>query len=233
MQESGDEIIKPVFAEDGVSYVYVKHNNLYLVALTRKNSNVMVILVFLEKLIEIMNEYFGSLEEESIRDNFVLVYELLDEVMDHGYPQIAEVKVLKEYITQGAHKLALAKPPQAVTNVVSWRTEGIRHKKNEVFLDVIEKLNILVSGSGAVLFSEILGAIKMRSFLSGMPELKLGLNDRLTGSGEFGAGGGGGADTSTPSNCGYSYIAPIFFVAFFNWNFVKNRNFCPHVRFRL
>ena len=29
---------------------------------------------------QIMREYFGSLEEESIRDNFVLVYELLDEV---------------------------------------------------------------------------------------------------------------------------------------------------------
>ena len=35
-----------------------------------------------------MREYFGTLEEESIRDNFVLVYELLDEVMDHGYPQV-------------------------------------------------------------------------------------------------------------------------------------------------
>ena len=177
MQESGDEM-KPVFAEDGVSYVHVKHNNLYLVALTRKNSNVMVILVFLEKLVQIMNEYFGSLEEESIRDNFVLVYELLDEVMDHGYPQIAEVKVLKEYITLGAHKLAIAKAPQAVTNVVSWRTEGIRHKKNEVFLDVVEKLNLLVAANGTVLSSEILGSIKMRSFLSGMPELKLGLNDK-------------------------------------------------------
>ena len=31
---------------------------------------------------------------------------------DFGYPQISEVKVLKEYITQGAHKLAVAKPPQ-------------------------------------------------------------------------------------------------------------------------
>ena len=108
--------MKPVFTEDGVNYVYVQHNNLYVLALTRKNSNVMVILVFLEKLVEvraraprpplvatrppspspsttrcarqIMREYFGSLEEESIRDNFVLVYELLDEVMDHGYPQV-------------------------------------------------------------------------------------------------------------------------------------------------
>jgi AP-1 complex subunit mu len=48
IQEGGDDV-KPVFTEDGVSYVYVRHNNLYLVALTRKNSNVMVILVFLEK----------------------------------------------------------------------------------------------------------------------------------------------------------------------------------------
>jgi AP-1 complex subunit mu len=178
MQEAEATELKPVFAEDGVSYVSVQHNNLYLLALTRKNSNVMVMLVFLEKLVEIMNEYFGSLEEESIRDNFVLVYELLDEVMDHGYPQIAEAKVLKEYITQGAYKLQVAKPPQAVTNVVSWRTEGIKHKKNEVFLDVVESLNLLVAANGAVLFSEILGSVRMRSFLSGMPELKLGLNDK-------------------------------------------------------
>lgn len=38
--------------------------------------------------LQIMKEYFGSLEEESIRDNFVLVYELLDEICDHGYPQV-------------------------------------------------------------------------------------------------------------------------------------------------
>lgn len=42
------------------------------------------------------------------------------------------MKVLKEYITQGAHKLAIAKPPQAVTNIVSWRPDGIKYKKNEV-----------------------------------------------------------------------------------------------------
>lgn len=44
---------------------------------------------------------------------------------------------------------------------------------------MIEKLDILVAANGNVLRSEILGYIKMRSFLSGMPELKLGLNDKL------------------------------------------------------
>ena len=68
--------------------------------------------------------------------------------------------------------------PTAASNVVSWRTDGIKHAKNEIFLDVIEKLNLLVSNNGTVLRSEILGHVRMRSSLSGMPELKLGLNDK-------------------------------------------------------
>jgi AP-1 complex subunit mu len=96
------------------------------------------------------------------------------------------------------------RPPMAVTNAVSWRTEGIRYKKNEVFLDVVESLNLLVclcffffffcsrlaasrvkgtyvqaNANGTVIRSEIVGAIKMRVFLSGMPELRLGLNDKV------------------------------------------------------
>ena len=62
---------------------------------------------------------------------------------------------------------------------MSWRSEGIRYRKNEVFLDVIESLNLLVSSNGNVLRSEILGAIKMKCYLSGMPELRLGLNDKV------------------------------------------------------
>ena len=69
--------------------------------------------------------------------------------------------------------------PTSVTGAVSWRSEGVKHKKNEIFLDVVEKLDILVAANGNVLRSEILGIVKMKSFLSGMPELKLGLNDKI------------------------------------------------------
>jgi hypothetical protein len=46
----------------------------------------------------VFKDYFGELEEESIRDNFVVVYELLDETMDFGYPQTCESKILREYV---------------------------------------------------------------------------------------------------------------------------------------
>ena len=78
------------------------------------------------------------------------------------------------YITQEGNRLVkTARPPAAVTNVVSWRSEGIKHRKNEIFLDVVEKLNLLVAANGNVLHSEIIGAVKMKSMISGMPELKL------------------------------------------------------------
>lgn len=36
-----------------------------------------------------------------------------------------------------------------------------------------------VNANGSVLLSEIVGTIKLKVFLSGMPELRLGLNDRV------------------------------------------------------
>jgi len=176
--EEGD--MRPIFTEDGYTFVYIKHNNLYLLTVTKRNANVALMFAYLYRLVSVFKDYFGELEEESIRDNFVIIYELLDETNDYGYPQSMDSKILREYITQESnrHEVA-ARPPIAVTNAVSWRSEGIKHRKNEIFLDVVEKLNLLVSSNGTVLNSEIIGAVKMKSFLSGMPELKLGLNDKL------------------------------------------------------
>jgi len=170
---------RPVWLEHGTTYIYIKYNNLYIMAVTTRNSNAAMILLFLYRLVEVLKDYFRELEEESIRDNYVITYEMMYEMMDFGYPQISEAKILREYITQEAHKLEVVKPPMAVTNAVSWRSEGIKHRKNEIFLDVVERLNLLVAANGTLLRSEILGSLKMRSYLSGMPELKLGLNDKL------------------------------------------------------
>jgi len=58
---------------------------------------------------------------------------------------MGEVVTPHRYITQESHKLEVqVRPPMAVTNAVSWRSEGIRYRKNEVFLDVVESVNLLV-----------------------------------------------------------------------------------------
>uniref|UniRef100_A0A8C5M3M5 AP-1 complex subunit mu-2 n=1 Tax=Leptobrachium leishanense TaxID=445787 RepID=A0A8C5M3M5_9ANUR len=181
VQREEEGILSPLLTHGKVHFLWIKHSNLYLVALTNKNANASLVFSFLYKVVEVFTEYFKELEEESIRDNFVIVYELLDEVMDFGFPQTTESKILQEYITQQGNKLETAKSrvPTTVTNAVSWRSEGLKYKKNEVFIDVIESVNLLVNANGSVLLSEIVGSVKLKVFLSGMPELRLGLNDRV------------------------------------------------------
>ena len=176
----------PVLYINGFSFAYMKHKDMYFVGIAKANANVAMLFQFLKNLASIFAAYFDDAQRKlawdqaSIQENFTLVYELLDEVMDYGYPQSTESKILKEYITLSANRAEkqLA-PPSTVTNAVSWRSPGIKHRKNEIFLDVVESLDLLVSSNGTVLHSEILGAVKMRSYLSGMPELKLGLNDKV------------------------------------------------------
>ncbi|XP_049514198.1 AP-1 complex subunit mu-1-like [Dermacentor silvarum] len=180
MEKEEEGCVTPILRHSDIAFMYIKHNNLYLVATSKKNANVALIFAFLHKIVTVFSEYFKELEEESIRDNFVIIYELLDELMDFGYPQTTDGKILQEFITQESHKMELQpRLPMAVTNAVSWRSEGVRYRKNEVFLDVIESVNLLANAGGSVLRSEIVGCIKMRVYLSGMPELRLGLNDKV------------------------------------------------------
>jgi len=82
LKDSGK--LSPVLHDEGVTYVYLQHSNVYLLAVTRENVNAASVLVFLHRLVDVFKHYFEELEEESIRDNFVIVYELLDEVSDVG-----------------------------------------------------------------------------------------------------------------------------------------------------
>lgn len=185
--EEQSNVIPPCLSHRGIQYLFIQHEDLYVVALsTSLTTNAAQIFTFLHKLVEVLGDYLKVVEEESVRDNFVIIYELLDEMMDYGIPQITETKMLKQYITQKSFKLvkavkkmkASARPPVALTNSVSWRAEGITYKKNEAFLDIVESINMLMTQQGQVLRSEIIGQVKIRSRLSGMPDLKLGINDK-------------------------------------------------------
>ena len=98
MEDDNDSC--PLIKTEECTFAYIKHNNLYMVATTRKNSNIAMLFTLLHRICQVMQEYFKEVEEESIRDNFVICYELMDELIDFGYPQTTDAKILQEYITQ-------------------------------------------------------------------------------------------------------------------------------------
>lgn len=44
---------RPVFTMEGITYVYIQYNNLILMSVTKRNSNVALMFVYLYKLVSI------------------------------------------------------------------------------------------------------------------------------------------------------------------------------------
>ena len=65
--------------------------------------------------------------------------------------------------------------------------------RNEIFVDVVEKLNVTFASDGSQVSSEIDGSIQVRNFLHDRPTIKLALNEELAiGGRDLGAFGGPG-----------------------------------------
>lgn len=183
---SSPDVRSPITTLGSTSFFHVRHENLYLVGVSKMNSNAALIFEFLYKVIVLGKSYFGKFDEEAVKENFALIYELMDEICDFGYPQNTEAETLKLYITtegvqseKGATPMDASKIAIQATGAINWRRPDIKYKKNEAFLDVIESVNLLLSAKGTVLRSDVSGQLVMRTQLSGMPECKFGLNDRV------------------------------------------------------
>lgn len=157
---------------------------MYFVAITRSNVNPALVFEYLFQKITILKAYLGEeFDENSMRNNMTLIYELMDETMDFGYPQNCAVDVLRLYINLGNVRPQDEPEPSQltsqITGAIDWRREGIKHKRNEVYIDVLESVNLLLSSTGSVLRNEVTGQVQMNTKLTGMPECKFGLNDKL------------------------------------------------------
>ena len=194
-----DETAPPIFNEDGVNFIYIKKNELYLVIATLDNASPNYFLEILERLMKVISDQCGVLSEESIRKNFVLIYEIIDEMLDFGFPQLSSTDQIKPFVfTEPVvmMKTSLTNMLRTTTasgeNIkrpISQNDEG-KNKKNEIYVDIIEKITALFNASGSLINFGIDGCIKMKNYLKGNPELKLMLNDEISiGGGGYSAGG--------------------------------------------
>ena len=71
---------------------------MFVVATTRRNASPSLILELLLRVARVVKDYCGALTEDALRKNAILVYELLDEMLDHGYAQSTNTDSLKHRV---------------------------------------------------------------------------------------------------------------------------------------
>uniref|UniRef100_A0A6G1SPG6 AP-3 complex subunit mu-1 n=1 Tax=Aceria tosichella TaxID=561515 RepID=A0A6G1SPG6_9ACAR len=178
--------VPPVIQTPFRSIISVYRNDLLLVAIVPQDSTIdpLFAIEFLHRIVDIVQNYFGDCNENLIKEQLVTVYELLDEMLDAGYPFATELNVLKELIkppnflrtiansVTGRTNIGEQMPTQQVSNV-PWRKLGIKYTNNEAYFDVIEELDVILDKNGAIVTAEINGVIDCNVKLSGMPDLNL------------------------------------------------------------
>lgn len=183
--------VEPIFNIEGINFAYLKKSSIYVVATTRFNVSPSYILELLNRIVVIIKDFCGLINEETIRKNFVLVYEILDEILDFGHPQLTNTSHIKPLIAsevvEGKNSLLDMKKLSNLSifssNTVNSSASNVsvsKNNHNEIFIDIFEKINILFNSSGYIINSSIDGCIQMKSYLVGNPALKLILNDDLT-----------------------------------------------------
>lgn len=202
------EIRSPILTLGSTSFIYRQLESIWICAVTRSNQDCTAILEFLNKFEPLLKVVLGDgqplkqLTEEKIINNFIVIYELLDEVIEFGFPINLELTYLKNHLTTLPGKDNLFKLPTTLktsrsmisgSNInnngtnnsnngsapssVSWRNEGIKYRRNEIFLNVHEKVNVLMNYNSEVLRAYVDGTINMKTHLSGMPECRFGFTD--------------------------------------------------------
>lgn len=179
-------------------FIHIRHSGLYLVATTSENVSPFSLLELLSRLATLLGDYCGSLGEETVSRNVALVYDLLDEVLDYGYVQTTSTEMLRNFIQTeavvskpfslfhlssvglfGAETQQSKVAPSSAAGRPVLPSRADQSQKNEVFLDVVERLSVLIASNGSLLKVDVQGEIRLKSFLPGGSEMRIGLTEEF------------------------------------------------------
>ncbi|KNC54770.1 adaptor complexes medium subunit family protein [Thecamonas trahens ATCC 50062] len=90
--------LPPAFHINGLNFIHVARKGLYLVFTTKFNVSPVFAVELLDRFAAVFKDYTGELSEDKLRKNFVLVYEILDEILDYGWVQSTSSDHLRAHI---------------------------------------------------------------------------------------------------------------------------------------
>ncbi|KAM0947879.1 putative clathrin adaptor, mu subunit, Longin-like domain superfamily [Dioscorea sansibarensis] len=179
--------VLPVTASPTHYLFHVVREGITFLACTQVEMPPLLAIEFLCRVVDVLTDYLGALNEDLIKDNFVIVYELLDEMMDNGFPLTTEPNILREMITPpnivskmlsvvtGKSSNMSTILPDATTSSVPWRKTDLKSAANDVYVDIIEEMDAVISREGVLSKCEIYGEIQVNSHLPGLPDLTISL----------------------------------------------------------
>lgn len=190
-KSSSPDDLPPVISGGTFYLIHIFKHNIYFVAVLGGECPPLFVIEFLHRMTNIFTEYLHECTEQKIREKIVLIYEILDEMVDNGFPQATEPNLLKELIQPtnivtdvihnitGKDTIASHLPASQISNM-PWRRSAVKYVNNEFYMDITEEIDCIIDKSGAQVSCDIIGYVDSVCKLSGMPDLTLTfMNSRI------------------------------------------------------
>ncbi|KAI0346996.1 clathrin adaptor mu subunit [Trametopsis cervina] len=165
---------------------HLNHGDLRLLCPVSGNIDPLYVFAFLRTFVDILQEYLGHISAETLKDNFDVVYQLLEETLDaSGHPSTTYPNALRDIVlppsllqkvltVAGVTGLASsASNAHPFASPIPWRKTGVRYNSNEIFFDIVEELKAVLNKNGAPVVSTVWGKVVSNCRLSGTPDLTL------------------------------------------------------------
>ncbi|CAG9582136.1 putative adaptor complex subunit medium chain 3 [Leishmania major strain Friedlin] len=199
--KGGREAPAAIVAYGGTVFSHIHRNNVFLVGTHPSDDTALVVIEQLCLVARVLTTYLSEVTENTIRENFSTVYQLLQEMFDYGYPLTTELCSLEELVPRPTLEnrvrtildtplVSKVMPVGSRTAIgvgsrqassffggVPWRDPETRHNTNEILFDVVESLDYVLDSEGRCVRAAVQGSIEVNCRLSGMPDVVLRLRD--------------------------------------------------------
>ncbi|OQR90020.1 P-3 complex subunit mu [Achlya hypogyna] len=178
------EEVPPILNTTKHYFINVYREGLFVLAVISHEIMPLIVIELLHRVVAVFRDYFGTFDENAIKDNFSTVYQLLEEMIDNGYPLTTEPNALKAMvappstvnriaaIVSGRSRVSDVLPDGAISNI-PWRKAGVKYTQNEIYFDIVEEIDAIVDTHGQMISCEVNGIINGHSRLSGVPDLTM------------------------------------------------------------
>lgn len=169
---------------------HMKSGDLRFLCPVSGDTDPLYVFAFLRTFVDILGQYFGTISAEVLRENFDVIYQLLEETLDAGgHPSTTSPNALKDIVLPPsflqkmlsvAGVSGLANPSSNThpfASPIPWRKTGVRYNNNEIFFDIHEQLTAIVNSNGVLSTSTVWGRVEANSKLSGTPDLLLSFSN--------------------------------------------------------
>ena len=188
--------VAPIITTENYYLINIRRSGLFFLTAVNRDVPPLLVIEAQHSILQTFVYYFkDKITETILRENFAIIYQLLDEMILGGFPHTTELNQLQDMISlpsmvskirdyaSGSFSVKQTLPTAFHNSKMPWRKSDCKYVTNEIKIDLIEAIDCILQASQSGSFkcksitSFVNGSLECSVRLTGQPDLTLNFNN--------------------------------------------------------